>query len=57
MSKWSWVEKLSRSEIETHLNGVAEAIEKAEASIRDLQEAKTKLQYRFNTLRREAGEI
>ena len=57
MSKWSWVETLSRSEIEDHLNGIGEAIAKAEASIRELQETKTKLQFRLNALRRQAGEI
>lgn len=57
MSKWSWVEKLSRNEIEDHLNGIGEAIAEAEKAIRELQDTKTKLQYRLNALRRWAGEI
>lgn len=57
MSKWTWIDKLTRQEIETHLDGVGLAMEEAEKLLHNLKEARDKLRFRHNKLRRDAGEL
>lgn len=57
MSKWTWIDGLTREETQIHLDETVGEIDRLRLRILTLTEDKTRLEYHMNRLRREAGEL
>lgn len=57
MSKWTWIERLTLSEVREHITVNSEQADVARLQLLDLAEERKRLEFHLNRLRREAGEI